>query len=189
MVPAASAILALALMAAAMIAAAVSGQLRTGLLLAGLAAAGFGVLAAALGMLPPLRPYWAATTILVASVSFAARGALFARSAGKRGWVVALLVVAGEAAMLLTAAARPGLLPDWLLVLLPAQWANIALGAMLGGTGTGVAIAALVALGGTAAATLLVAHLWPRRWPYLVMFTTWLGLSALVWHAPGLAAM
>jgi hypothetical protein len=35
------------------------------------------------------------------------------------------------------------------------------------------------------AVTLLVARLWPRRWPYGLMFTAWLGLSALVWHRPG----
>ena len=86
--------------------------------------------------------------------------------------------------MLVTATLRPGLLPDWLLALLPAQWANIAIRTGLAGTGSGGAIAALLALGGTAAATLLVARLWPRRWPYLVMFTTWLALSAAVLHWP-----
>jgi hypothetical protein len=56
--------------------------------------------------------------------------------------------------------------------------------AALGGGGTLAAGAPLLALAGTAAATLMVARLWPARWPYLVMFTTWLALSALVWHAP-----
>ena len=34
--------------------------------------------------------------------------------------------------------------------------------------------------------TLLAARLWLSRWPYLLMFTAWLGLSALVyfWSAP-----
>lgn len=54
----------------------------------------------------------------------------------------------------------------------------------LTGTGTRAASSALLALAGTAAATLLVAWLWPQRWPYLIMFTAWLGLSALVWHHP-----
>jgi hypothetical protein len=42
----------------------------------------------------------------------------------------------------------------------------------------------MLALGGTAATTLLVAALWPRRWPYLLMFSAWLGCSALVYHSP-----
>jgi hypothetical protein len=71
------------------------------------------------------------------------------------------------------------------LVLLPAQWASTAIQTALTGTGTRAAASALLALAGTAAATLLVARLWPRRWPYLVMFTTWLALSALVWMRPG----
>jgi hypothetical protein len=75
----------------------------------------------------------------------------------------------------------PGALPGWLLALLPAQWASMAIRSALIGPGTPAAIAALFALGGTAAATLLVARLWPKRWPYLIMFTTWLGFSALVW--------
>jgi uncharacterized membrane protein YccC len=75
-------------------------------------------------------------------------------------------------------------LPEWLLVLLPAQWANVAIQTALTGTGTLAASAVLLALAGTAAATLLVARLWPRRWPYLIMFTVWLGLSTLVWHQP-----
>ena len=86
--------------------------------------------------------------------------------------------------MVLTAAAMPGALPGWLLALLPAQWASAAIQTTLTTSGAGVALSELIALAGTAAATLLVAALWPRRWPYLVMFTTWLGLSALVWHFP-----
>lgn len=179
-----SPILALTLMAAAMIAAAVSGRMRSGLLMAGLGTAGLIVLAGIAGLSPPAHPLWALVAVSVASVSFAARGVLFARSSGRKGWLIAVFVVAGEAAVLLTSTARPGLLPDWLLALLPAQWANIAIRTAMAGTSPGIAIAALLALGGTAAATLLVARLWPRRWPYLVIFTTWLALSALVWLSP-----
>ena len=42
---------------------------------------------------------------------------------------------------------------------------------------------ALIALAGTAATTLLAARLWLHRWPYLLMFTAWLGLSALVYFS------
>ncbi|QDH35237.1 hypothetical protein E2E27_13455 [Porphyrobacter sp. YT40] len=96
--------------------------------------------------------------------------------------MIAVFVVAGEAAILATAAARPEALPEWLLALLPAQWASMAIAGAWTGMGAGLAGAALVALAGTAAATLLVARLWPRRWPYLVMFTAWLALSALVYE-------
>jgi hypothetical protein len=181
---AASPILALTLMAAAMIAAAISGQIRTGLLLATLGAAIVIVLARASGMPPPVQPLWLGVTIIIAGVSFAVRGALFARSAGSKGWVIAAFVVAGEAAVLLTAAARPGLLPEWLLALLPAQWANLAFATATHESGAGGAAAALIALAATAAATQLVACLWPRRWPYAVMFTIWLTMAALVWHWP-----
>ncbi|MEM8725022.1 MAG: hypothetical protein AAGE86_05820, partial [Pseudomonadota bacterium] len=87
-----------------------------------------------------------------------------------------------------TAWAEPAMLPDWLLALLPAQWASMAIQTALTGTGTGTLAAgsALLALAGTAAATLLVVRLWPRRWPYLIMFTAWIGFSALVYHQPGL---
>ncbi|MCG6121023.1 MAG: hypothetical protein MEP44_10300, partial [Blastomonas sp.] len=107
------------------------------------------------------------------------------RSASDRGWWIAVFVVGGEAAMLVTAYALPGALPDWLLVLLPAQWASVAIQTALTGTGARAASSALIALAGTAAATLLVARLWPHRWPYLLMFTAWLALSALVWYRPG----
>lgn len=89
--------------------------------------------------------------------------------------------------MLLTAAARPEALPDWLLELLPAQWASTAIEASLTGAEEEAARACLIALGGTAAATLLVVWLWPRRWTYLIMFTAWLGLSALVWQTQAVA--
>ncbi len=183
-------ILAVALMGVGMLAAAATGRMRTGIALALATGAGLMLLARATGLpaLAHLLP--AGVAMAFAGVSFAARGALFARSAGARGWWIALFVVAGEAAMLATAAARPGALPEWLLALLPAQWASAALRTALAGTGTLAAGSELLALGGTAAATLLVARLWPRRWPYLVMFCTWLALSALVLHrpAPPLAA-
>ncbi|KAB7649059.1 hypothetical protein F3168_02035 [Polymorphobacter fuscus] len=178
-------ILAVGLMGVGMIGAAAAGRLWIGVLLAVLTGAGLIVLARALGMPTLPHPFSTGLAVIIASFSFAARGALFARSAGDRGWWIAVFVVAGEAAMLLTASALPGALPDWLLVLLPAQWASTAIQTALTGTGTRAASSALLALAGTAAATLLVARLWPRRWPYLVMFTTWLGLSALVWHRPG----
>jgi hypothetical protein len=131
-----------------------------------------------------LHPISAAFAIVIATLSFAARGALFARSAGDKGWLIAVFVVMGEAAILVTSYTMPDALPDWLLVLLPAQWANIAIQSALSGTGTFAAIPVLLALGGTALSTLLVARLLPRRWPYLIMFTAWLSLSALVWYWP-----
>jgi hypothetical protein len=178
-------ILAVGLMGVGMIAAAAAGRLWIGVLLALLTGAGLILLARGLGMPPLPHPFSTGLAVLIASFSFAARGALFARSAGEKGWWIAVFVVAGEAAILLTASAMPGALPDWLLVLLPAQWASTAIQTALTGPGTRAASSVLFALVGTAAATLLVARLWPRRWPYLVMFTAWLALSALVWHRPG----
>jgi len=179
---ASGAIVAIGMMGAGMIAAAAAGRFAVGVLAALVVGAGLVLLARGLG-LPALHdPDGVAIAAIVASVSFAARGALFARSAAGRGWWIAVAVVAGEAAVLLTAAAMPGAWPGWVLALLPAQWATLALQAGLTGSGAEVAGIALLALGATAAATLLVAGLWPRRWPYLIMFTTWLGLSALVWE-------
>ncbi|RNJ63359.1 MAG: hypothetical protein EDM03_02785 [Porphyrobacter sp. IPPAS B-1204] len=177
-------ILATGLMGAGMIGAAAAGRLWIGVALALLTGAGLVLSGRMAGLLPPAHLLPAAFAMLVASVSFAARGALFARSMADKGWWIAVAVVAGEAAIIATAAARPGDLPEWLLVLLPAQWASAAIRAALGGASTLAAGAPLLALAGTAAATLLVARLWPSRWPYLVMFTTWLALSALVWHNP-----
>lgn len=178
---AAGAIVALGMMAAGMIAAA-AGRFAAGVVLALLAGAGLTLLARGLG-LPALHdPDLVAIAAIIASISFAARGSLFARSASARGWWIAVAVVAGEAAVLLTAAAMPGAWPGWVLALLPAQWASLALGAGLTGSNAAVASIAMLALGATAAATLLVARLWPRRWPYAIMFTTWLGVSALVWE-------
>jgi hypothetical protein len=175
-------ILAVGLMGSGMIAAAAAGRFWVGVLVALINGLGLLLIARALGMAAVPDPVSALAALIIASISFAARGALFARSAAARGWWIAVAVVAGEAAVVLTALADPSALPRWLLVLLPAQWASIAIQAALTGTGDHVASAALLALAGTAAATLMVARLWPQRWPYLVMFTTWLSLSALVWH-------
>jgi hypothetical protein len=173
-------LLALGLMGVAMLAAAVAGRLWVGVLLALLAGVGLILLARALGMPALPHPFSTGLAVIVASASFAARGFLFAGAYPRGGWGLALFVVTGEAAMLITAA----WLPAWLLVLLPAQWASTAIQTAITGTGTRAASSALFALAGTAATTLLVARLLPRRWPYLLMFTAWLGLSALVWHRP-----
>ena len=151
------------------------------MLLAVLAGVGLILLARALGMPPLPQPFSTGLAVAIASMSFAARGTLFSRAVPRNGWLLALFVVAGEAAMLVTAS----YLPAWLLVLLPAQWASTAIQTALTGTGTRAASSALFALGGTAATTLVVVRLWPRRWPYALMFTAWLGLSALVWYRPG----
>ncbi len=176
--------LAVGLMAVGMIAAAADGRLWIGVLLALVAGGGLLLFARVLGMPPLPHPFSTGLAVTIASISFAARGTLFARSASDKGWWIAVFVVAGEAAMLSTAFAMPGRLPDWLLALLPAQWASVAIQTALTGTGTRAASSTLFALGGTAAATLVVVRLWPRRWPYLIMFTAWLGFSALVWHRP-----
>lgn len=181
----ASPVIALGMMGTGMIGAAAAGRFWIGVSLACAAGAALVLLAVSLGMPPLPRPLSVGLAGIIASISFAARGALFARSAADKGWWIAVAVVAGEAALLVTAALLPGKLPDWLLVLLPAQWASAAIMAAL--TATGAASAELLALAGTAAATLLVARLWPRRWPYLVMFSAWLGFSALVWHWPASA--
>ncbi|WP_298337029.1 hypothetical protein [uncultured Erythrobacter sp.] len=178
-------IMAVGLMGAGMIAAAASGRFWNGVILALLVGSCLTVIALGLGMPFLSHPSSIGIAFAAASISFAARGALFARSVGVKGWLVAVFVVAGEAAILITAWAEPGALPDWLLALLPAQWASIAIQAALTGTGTFAASSALIALGGTAAATLVVAELWPRRWPYAIMFSAWIGLSALVYHHPG----
>lgn len=184
----ASPILAVGLMGAGMIGAAVAGRLGIGLLFAFASGSVLILLALAFGMSGLVDPISVALVVGVASLSFAARGALFALSALDKGWFIAVFVVFGEAAMLATAIAMPGALPEWLLVLLPAQWATMAFKAALVGTGALAAWSALIALAGTAAATLVVARLWPARWPYLIMFSTWLALSAVVWHYPAPAA-
>jgi len=176
--------LAVGLMGVGMIGAAAAGSLGTGVLLALLAGSAIAGLALTLGVPAPLHPLSLALAVIIASLSFAVRGALFARSAGEKGWWIALFVVSGEVAVVATALALPDALPDWLLALLPAQWASTAIQTALAGTGTSAAGAVLFALAATAAATLLVVSLWPRRWPYLIMFTTWLACSALVWHRP-----
>ncbi len=182
--PAIAPLVAIGLMGAGMIGAAIVGRVWVGIVLALLAGTALTALAFALGSLGALQAVSLGAGLTIASISFAARGALFARSAGARGWLIALAVVGGEAAVVATAAAQPGVLPAWLLALLPAQWAATAIGAAFTGAGPMVSWPVLSALGGTAATTLLVAALWPRRWPYLLMFSAWIGLSSLVYHAP-----
>ncbi|WOJ93819.1 hypothetical protein R0135_01300 [Congregibacter variabilis] len=176
----------LGLMGIGIIATATVGHFWIGVALALMNAACLLMLALALGM--PALPHPVSTTLalVIASGSFAARGALFAKTLSHRGWLMALFVVAGEGSVLLLASVWPGALPQWFLALLPAQWASIAIQTALTGTGTYAAMSVLIALAGTAATTLLAARLWLHRWPYLLMFTTWLGLSALVyfWSAP-----
>lgn len=177
-------ILAVGMMAAGMVGAAASARFGIGVLLALMTGIGLILLANSLNMAGAAHPFSAAIAIIVAGCSFAARGALFARSAADKGWWIALCVVAGEAAMLGTAAALPASLPPWLLALLPAQWATTAIQSAIFGGGPFASGAPLLALGGTTATTLLVVGLWPRKWPYLVMFTAWLALSAIVLHWP-----
>jgi hypothetical protein len=180
----AGAILAAGLMAVGMIGTAAVGRFRLGLVLALMAGLGLVLLVRAVGFGALPHPFSTGLAVILACCSFAARGVLFARALGPRGWQMALFVVAGEAATLMATATLPGVLPQWLLALLPAQWASMAFNTALLGTGTRAASSALYALAGTAAATLLVARLLPRKWPYAIMFTTWLALSALVMHRP-----
>lgn len=114
-------ILAVGLMGTGMIAAAADGRLWVGVALSQLAGAGLTTLTIALGLQVPLDLPSLGLATLIACISFAARGALFARSGADKGWWIAVFVVAGEAAIVLTALAQPGALPDWLLALLPAQ--------------------------------------------------------------------
>lgn len=169
-------ILAAGMMGTGMIAAAVAARFWMGVALALTTGVGLIAMAQRLGMAPLAHPLSTTLALLVASISFAARGTLFTRAHPRHGWIIAVLVVCGEAATLLTAA----WLPDWLLVLLPAQWASAAIATAIVGSGTRAAMAVLVALAGTAVTTLLVARLLPRKWPYALMFTAWLALSAYV---------
>ena len=171
----------LGLMGVGIIIAATSGRFWIGVLLALLNAGCLIVLALTLDMPALPHPSSTALAMVIASGSFAARGALFSKTMAQRGWFMALFVVAGEGSVLLIATVFPGVLPDWFLALLPAQWANIAIQAALTGSGTMAALPALIALAGTAMTTLLAARLWFRRWPYLLLFSAWLGLSTLVY--------
>ncbi|MDY7096914.1 MAG: hypothetical protein SXU28_02130 [Pseudomonadota bacterium] len=175
-------ILAIGLMGSGIIGAAVAGRLSVGIVLSLLSGLSTILLSLALDLPPLSAPLSAGLVFLIASISFAARGFLFSRSMMDKGWWMALFVVAGEAAILITAAIWPGQLPDWLLALLPAQWTNMALHAVLIGASGATLLTTLFALAATAAATLSVALLWPRRWPYLIMCSTWLVCSALVWN-------
>lgn len=177
-------ILAAGLMGVGTIAAAAAGRMWIGAVLALLT--GFALIqcARAMGMPPLPHPFSTGMAVIAGSFSFAALGALLARTAPGRSWRIALLVVAGQAAILCIASAAPGVLPDWLLALVPAQWASTAIQTALTGTGTRAASSALFALAGTAAAMLLAAWLRPRRWPMLLLGMAWLGLAALVWLRP-----
>lgn len=174
-------IFAVGLMGMGMMAAAIAGRLWIGVILALLTGVGLIQVARMMGMPALPHPFSTGLAVVIASLSFAARGTLFARAMAGKGWLMALFVVSGEAAILVSAA----YLPAWPLVVLPAQWASTAIQTALTGTGSRAASSALFALAGTAAATLVVAWLWPRRWPYALMFSAWLGLSALVWQQPG----
>jgi hypothetical protein len=180
----------LGLMGVGIIAAATAGKFWIGVLLALLNVACLIVLALALGMPALPHPFALGLAMVVASGSFAARGALFSKTLSDKGWLMALFVVAGEASVLLIASTLPGVLPAWFLALLPAQWASIAIQSALTRTGLWAALPELIALAGTATTTLLAAKLWFRPWPYPLMFFTWLGLSALVyfWSGPVAAA-
>mgnify|MGYP001823637133 FL=1 len=178
-------VLTLGLMGVGIIAASIIGKFWIGISLALLNAACLLVLAFALGMPAPAHPFAIGLAMVIASGSFAARGTLFSKTLSAKGWLMALFVVAGEASVLLIVSTLPGVLPEWFLALLPAQWASIAIQSALTGTGSLAALPELIALAGTAATTLLAARLWMRRWPYLLMFSAWLGLSALVYFWPG----
>ncbi len=171
----------LGLMGVGIIAASIIGYFWIGVLLALVNGAGLVVLAFALGMSTLAHPTSTGLAMVIASGSFAARGALFSKTLSRKGWLMALFVVTGEASVLLIASLWPGALPDLFLALLPAQWSSIAIQTALTGTGTLEALPVLIALAGTAATTLLATKLYPRPWPYLLMFTAWLGLSAVVY--------
>lgn len=173
----------LALMGVGIIAAATARSFWVGGTLALLNVACLFALALALGMPAAAHPLSAVLAMVIASISFAARGVLFATTMSDKGWLMALFVVSGEASVLLLARLFPAVLPTWFLALLPAQWASEAIQAAFTGAGTLAARAVLIALAGTAATTLLAARLYPRPWPYPLMFITWLGLSALVYTA------
>lgn len=83
---------------------------------------------------------------IIASISFAVRSALFARSAAAKDGLIAVLEAAVEAAIAVATLALPEALADWSPALID--------------TGTRAASSALFALAGTAAATLFVA--WQR---------------------------
>lgn len=121
-----------------------------------------------------LHPLAAGLAIIISSIRFAARGALFARSLSDKVWLMAVFVVAGEGSFLLIAFVMPGTLPDRFLALLSAQWASLTIQTALTGSVTIGAISALIPLAGTAATTLLAARLFSHPWSYLLMFTAWL---------------
>jgi hypothetical protein len=83
---AAGPILAVGLMGAGMIAASAARRLWIGFLCALLTAAGLIALARALGMPPLPHPFSTGLAVIIASISFAARGTLFARTTSAKGW-------------------------------------------------------------------------------------------------------
>ena len=174
-------IFAIGLMGSGMIGAALTGSFAKGMMIALVCGLFLTGLSFALGTPFEANLLALGIAIAIASVSFAARGALFARSAGDRGWFIASAIVAGEGAILVTAFLIPDALPKWLLSLLPARWASLAIQST-GAEKLPHFIYPLLALGGTAAATALVTKLLPKRMPYLIMFTVWLCLSTLVYH-------
>jgi len=176
----------LGLMGVGMIAAAAAGQFWRAMILALLNGGSLLALALSLGKPGAVHPLSMGLAFAIAAISFTARGALFSKTLASRGWLMALFVVAGEASVLLIVFVLPGFLPDWFLALLPAQWASIAIQSAITGPGIGAAVPVLVALAGTAATTLLAAKFWLRGWPYPLMFTTWLAVSALVYFTTAL---
>ncbi|MEM9172979.1 MAG: hypothetical protein AAGA84_09765 [Pseudomonadota bacterium] len=174
----------LGLMGVGILAAAIVGRFWVGVLLALINVACLVALALALDMPALPTPIATALVMIIASGSFAARGALFTKTLSSKAWLMGLFVVAGEASVLLIAALFPGVLPNWFLALLPAQWASVAIQTTVTGTAPFAAVPAVIALAGTASTTLLAARLWFRSWPYALMFNAWLGLSALVYFWP-----
>ncbi|WP_237438363.1 hypothetical protein [Alteraurantiacibacter buctensis] len=178
-------ILAVGLMGTAMIAAAIGGRLWAGALLALLTGVGLIYLAKALGMPPLPHPFSTGLAVIVTSFGFAAMGKFLARVSSARAWMTAAGLTAGQALVLLIAAAAPGLFPDWLLALVPAQWASVSIQTALTGTGTRAASSALITLSGSAVVLLLAA--WLRRrpgWCVPVLLAAWIALAALVWTRP-----
>lgn len=178
-------ILAAGLMGTAMIAAAIGGRVWIGALPGVLAAVGLIYLAKALGMPPLPHPFSTGLAVIVTSFSFASLGKFLARVSSAGAWRAAAALTIGQAAVLLVAAALPGLLPDWLLALVPGQWGSVAIQTALTGTGTRAASSTLIALAGIAFALLLAARGRPRgRWRAGALTVIWIGLSALVWMRP-----
>ena len=182
-------ILAVGLLGFGLIGAAVAGRWWIGFLLALVAGFGLIQLARALGMPPLPHPFSTGLAVIVTSASFAALGALCARAGPGQGWRIGLLAFAVQASVVALVPALvtgwPGIVPDMVQALVPAQWASGAIQTALTGTGTRAARSALFALAGIVLVALILARLWPRRWPAALLVAAWLGLSAFVWLRPG----